>query len=137
MCDSFINTITISTADVTQHPQVKRFFKDNGFRPQAGKADIIYTAKLGQSIIAALRLCRYENSWLLRSMCVSDSHRNKGVGSAMLSSISTDLLAKKCYSFPYRHLQSFYQAVGFSLIDIDQAEPNIANKYNNYLSKGV
>jgi N-acetylglutamate synthase-like GNAT family acetyltransferase len=136
MRDSLLNTITISQAEVTQLQLVKRFFKDNGFRAQAAKSDVIYIARNGQGIIGALRLCLYDKSWLLRSMCIKEEFRHKGIGLMFLKSIHNELQSKRCYCFPYLHLENFYQQAGFTHIEPQQSAAVIANKYNNYLSKG-
>jgi len=136
MRDSFLNTIIICKAEVNQLPQLKRFFKTNGFRPQAAKSDAVYMARQNQSILGALRLCCYNNSWLLRSMCVLEDYRHKGIGRFMLSSIAAELKDRQCYCFPHHYLESFYSKAGFSLIDPEQTEPIILGLFNNYVAKG-
>jgi len=136
MYDSFLNTITISQAEVNQLQLVKRFFKENGFRAQAAKSDIIYIATLEHAIVGALRLCPYDKNWLLRSMCIKEEHRHKGIGLMLLKFIRNELQSKQCYCFPYDYLENFYHQAGFVRIDPPQAETNIVERYNSYISKG-
>jgi len=136
MRDSFLNTITISRAEVNQLQLVKRFFKANGFRSQAAKSDIIYIARQKHSIVGALRLCLYDKSWLLRSMCIIENYRCKGIGIMLLKSIHDELDSKQCYCFPYNYLENFYQQAGFIRIEPQQASVIIADRYNSYIAKG-
>jgi len=136
MHDSLLNNITICKAEVTQLPLLKRFFKLNGFRAQAAKSDEIYIAKQDQTILGALRLCPHDNCWLLRSMCVTESYRYKGLGHHILASIADELRSKKCYCFAYPHLENFYNQSGFMPIDPAQADPVILALYQNYIMKG-
>lgn len=136
MHDSFINSITISRADVNQLPLIKKFFKLNGFRPQAAKSDIIYIAMHNNIIVAALRLCHYNNSLLLRSMCIKAEYRRRGLGHYFLDEISSILKDNTCYCFAYTYLEKFYSSAGFNTIVPHKAEQEISELYNIYLSKG-
>lgn len=93
-------------------------------------------ARQNQSIIGALRLCPYNNSWLLRSMCIREDYRRQGLGHFMLSSIDAELQSKQCYCFPHNYLENFYMRAGFSLIDSVQADAVIAKLFNNYINQG-
>jgi len=105
-------------------------------RAQAAKADRVFIARADtnkpKSIIAALRLCPLGNSWLLRSMCVDQPFQRHGVGRQMLKLLKAELATTNCYCFAWSHLQDFYQQAGFSLIDIDQASDEIANRFKQY-----
>lgn len=139
MTDSF-SQITVSTADVTILPLVKRFFHAQGMRAQAAKVDEIIIARNNHlpnnAIIAALRLCPVKGSWLLRSMCVDQNHQRQGIGLYMLEQIKHNLSEKKCYCFPHRHLESFYQTAGFLVVNENDANVEIRQLYQQYIESG-
>jgi len=136
-----LNNISIEVADHAILPLIRRFFQHNGMRAQAAKSDRIYIARLlsdnNKPIIAALRLCKINQDWLLRSMCVEKNFQRQGVGLTMLKQIQTELKEKHCYCFPYTHLQSFYQQAGFKLIDSAQASPEIEQRFSQYSNNGI
>jgi len=109
-------------------------------RAQAAKNDEVIIARdsqtTAQKIIAALRLCPYEDSWLLRSMSVDQEYQRRGIGLKMLLENQQSLKEKDCYCFPYRHLQGFYQKAGFKLIHNDDASPVIQQLFQQYLDSG-
>lgn len=136
MHDSYLNSITISQAEVNQLPLLKRFFKSNGFRAQAAKSDMIFYAQHKNIIVCALRLCQYGDSWLLRSMCVKSDYQRQGVGRHFLHNISAHLQSTACYCFPYEHLEKFYSEAGFSQIEASLSDNRISTLFKNYRSRG-
>ena len=130
------NNIIITTAEPAILPQVKRFFREHGFRPQAPRGDDIYIALQGRKLLAALRLSPQQDSWLLRSMCVHRDFRHQGIGRFMLEQMQTNLQRYNCYCFPYAHLKDFYQRAGFVSIDAQQLPESLADRYNAYQQQG-
>lgn len=121
-------------------PLVKRFFHAQGMRSQAAKVDEVIIARNQQpasnTIIGALRLCPLSDSWLLRSMSIESSFQRKGIGLYMLEEIKTNLSEKKCYCFPYIHLEEFYRKAGFKVIDERDASDEIKQLYRQYTDSG-
>ena len=130
-----LDNIIIKKAEPVILPQIKRFYRDHGFRAQAPKSDDIYIALLDNKLIGALRLIPVDNHWLLRSMCVHEEYRGKGVGSYMLGILKDVLREKQCYCFPYTHLKEFYSQIGFKRIETNEAPFTICEKYRMYLNK--
>lgn len=130
------DNIMIKTAEPAILPQVKRFFRHHHFRAQAPRGDEIHIALLDKQLIGALRLSPTDDAWLLRSMCIHEDFRHQGIGSFMLQQISPRLRLQPCYCFPYLHLQDFYRRAGFVPVNIDQAPPIIADKYQGYVDRG-
>ena len=116
--------------------QVKRFYREHKMKPQAPKSDDIYIALLNNKLVGALRLCPYENTWLLRSMCIKTDLRGKGIGHFILTELVDTLAQKQCYCFPYSHLEKFYEKIGFEKIAPHDTDEVIAKKYNGYLANG-
>ncbi len=131
-----LENIIINKAEPLILPQVKRFFRDHGFRPQAPKNDEIYIALLNKQLIGALRISPIDQYWLLRSMCIHENYRRQGIGQFMLEQIKPTLNNKQCFCFPYEHLEKFYQTVGFHTIDTSQAPDVIVEKFNTYIKNG-
>lgn len=143
MHDSLLDQISVTKADTLILPLVKRFFRDQGMRAQAAKADEIFIASLAtgttatsQTIIGALRLCPLGEHWLLRSMSIAQPYQRRGIGLFMLQQIQPVLAAKHCYCFPYSHLQSFYLQAGFQLADSSRCPPEIKRLFEQYLDAG-
>ena len=136
MNESSENNITIKKAEGYVLQQVKRFYRDNGMRPQAAKNDDVYIVLSDSRIIAALRLCDCDEVWLLRSMCVAQDQRNRGVGSRMLHELASVLGRKPCFSFPFEHLKAFYLRAGFKEVDGAQVPAGIKARFMGYREKG-
>ena len=131
-----LEDITIKKAEGFMLTQVKRFYREHKMKPQAPKSDDIYIALLGNKLIGALRLCPYESTWLLRSMCIKTDLRGKGIGHYMLSKLVEILAEKQCYCFPYSHLENFYHKIGFEKITSNDTAEVIEKKYNGYIANG-
>jgi len=135
-----LNNLSVEVADPAILPLIKRFFQHNGMRAQAAKSDRIFIARLlsdnNRPVIAALRLCKIGEDWLLRSMCVEKSYQRQGIGLHMLQQINKELKEKNCVCFPYSHLQSFYQQAGFQLIDSTQVSADIQQRFRQYNDSG-
>lgn len=117
-------------------PRVKHFYKNNGMRAQAPRSDEVYIASQGTSIVAALRLHPLGKAFLLRSMCVDNSLRQTGIGSALLEYLQPRLQSIDCYCFPFSHLQMFYQRAGFITIPVAEAPEAITDRFQRYLNNG-
>ena len=130
------DNIIIQIAQPAILPQVKRFFREHGFRAQAPRGDIIHLALRDQQLLAALRLCPVGEAWLLRSMCVHQDHRQRGIGSFMLQQIQSSLQQRACYCFPHDYLEDFYRRAGFVPLQPAQAPAAIAERYHRYRDQG-
>ena len=105
-------------------------------RAQAPKGDLIYVATLNKSIVAALRLNPVNSLYLLRSMCVQADMRKLGIGSALLQHLQHILSELQCYSFPYSHLQAFYERANFVTCEAESTPQAISDKFNRYVNNG-
>jgi N-acetylglutamate synthase-like GNAT family acetyltransferase len=131
-----LDSIQYQTADALILPQVKRFFRDHGFRAQAPRDEHIVIALHHSKLVAALRLSPVDEYWLLRSMCVAEADRGKGIGSALLAHCRPWLLQHKVFCFAYPHLQAFYQRGGFRPLQATTAPLPIAAKFEQYTERG-
>lgn len=136
MHETLLDQITFKQADHYSLPIVKQFYKLNGMRAQAPKGDLIFTASINSKLVAALRLHPVNQCYLLRSMCVAADLRHQGIGSGLLMFLQNQFNDIECYSFPFSHLQQFYESAGFQLCDSIHAPEAIADKFNRYLCNG-
>ena len=131
-----LDKISVSLAEVTILPLVKRFFQANRMRAQAAKSDLVFIARLtdqqNNPIIGALRLCPVDSSWLLRSMVVDKNYQRQGIGHKILLEIKQELAEKKCFCYAYRHLQGFYQHAGFRCTELSEVPESIAQRFLQY-----
>jgi N-acetylglutamate synthase-like GNAT family acetyltransferase len=130
------HNIIIEEADDVGLMRVKRFFRQQGMRPQAAKSDRVFMAIRDGKLVAALRLCAYDDAWVLRSMCVESSLRGQGIGSRLLSLLADVFAETRCYCFAYNHLQAFYQRADFKLIEVETTAHSIAERFNRYKASG-
>lgn len=136
MHGTFLKNLRVTLADHYNLPLVKQFYKKNGMRAQAPKGEQVFTATLDNKLVAALRLSPVSQYHLLRSMCVSEELRHKGIGSALLQATQPELCQLNCYCFPYFHLQTFYAAAGFVACDPISEPQEITDKFYRYLNNG-
>ncbi|MDH5483699.1 MAG: GNAT family N-acetyltransferase [Gammaproteobacteria bacterium] len=115
---------------------MKRFFREQGMRPQAAKSDRVYMALHEDKLLAALRLCPFGDNWVLRSMCVESSYRGQGIGRHFLKSLLNVFAETECYCFAYEHLVVFYQSTGFKLIEVEQVPLIVAERFRCYQNSG-
>lgn len=98
-------------------PLVNRFYRDCRYSAKAGRGDWVYVLRLNNRIVAAVKLVpqiRQAQQWLfLRSMCVAPEQRRKNLGSKLLFELQGDLDGQLSYCYPFAHLQSFYEQIGF------------------------
>lgn len=96
----------------------------------------MYIALVDNRLVGALRLAPSSDTWLLRSMCIDEQWRHRGIGTYMLREIAPELRRKHCYCFPYSHLEHFYRMAGFERINVQQAPASIAEPFTRYRDRG-
>jgi N-acetylglutamate synthase-like GNAT family acetyltransferase len=122
--------------ETTAFPLVNRFFRDNLHKGKARSNERVFILRDEGKIVAALRACPKANGYLLRSVWVDVNRRQKGFGHSLVSQTLKSLEPAQCWCYPYDHLLSFYQALGFLLVTPDQVPPEIASPYLSYRNKG-
>lgn len=128
--------ITIQTAEVRILPQVKRFFRAQGFRAQAPAHEHIVIALLHNRLLAALRMSPLQEHWLLRSMCVDEHCRRMGLGRRLLDHCGAWMERHSTFCFAYPHLEIFYRHGGFIGIDETKAPAIVTDRFRIYRAQG-
>ena len=116
---------------------VTPFYEEVGYTCVIHPEDRILTAREGDRIVAAVRLCREENSLVLRGMYVAPDRRGRGIGSRLLDSLETTMGPAKCWCVPFAHLQDFYSRIGFSECTPEQAPEFLKNRAAEYEKSGL
>ncbi len=123
--------------DALHLPLVNRFYKDCRYSAKAGRGEQVFVLRQSGAIRAALRLQPKPDAYrFLRSMCVAPEHRRQGLGFRLLQEIETELNQSPLYCFPFDHLQSFYEAIGFELSSPDSVPSFIRDPYEAYVRQG-
>ncbi|MDG6778569.1 GNAT family N-acetyltransferase [Thiomicrorhabdus sp. zzn3] len=112
-------------------------------QPSAGRGDLNFIVKDGPNVIGCARLLplahntstRFaENNFWLRGVFVTPQYRHQGIASALLQFMhqqleQADLSAHTIYAFPYEHLQSFYQPLGYELCETERLPVSLRQRF--------
>ncbi|WP_432732516.1 GNAT family N-acetyltransferase [Jeongeupia wiesaeckerbachi] len=98
--------------------------------------DRVLLAREGDKIIGILRLSPLADALCLRGMQIRADRRRMGLGSAMLLQLIKQM-DRPCYCLPYAHLLDFYAQAGFKPVHRADLPTLLAERYNNYLSRGL
>jgi N-acetylglutamate synthase-like GNAT family acetyltransferase len=133
--------LSFEQLDDIQLPLVNKFYKSCRYSAKAGRGDHVFVVRSvshgSQTIVAAVRLqLKASGFFFLRSMCVDPNYRRQGVGHYLLQQLTPFLLGKKCYCYPFTHLQSFYALVGFELIDQKNSPAFMTDPLQRYVQQG-
>jgi len=128
---------SVSKLESIQLPLVNKFYKRCGDSAKAGRGDIVYVVRRAGAIVAAVRLQeRSSGSYFLRSMCVAPELRRQGVGGFLLAGMREFLDTIHCYCYPFSHLDGFYSAAGFQVVEPDGLPDYICAPLMRYRQQG-
>lgn len=115
---------------------VQDFYSRVGYGCEIDPDDKLLIAREGQSVIAAVRLCREFDITVLRGMFVAEKRRGGGIGTRVLDSISAEIGSSECWCLPYAHLVNFYSRIGFRVCEDGTIPPFLAGRRNKYNAGG-
>ncbi len=128
------------------YPLANRFYKQTGEKGKTQSTDEVYVARFDTSIIAVVRLCPLvkgpafvdtpSKRLLLRSLAVSPEYRRVGVGSQFMEYVVQHIGVRECWCYPFIWLESFYEQVGFEVVDPDDSPEIIRSPFENYRRQG-
>ena len=128
---------TIEQLAEIQYPLANKFYKHSRYSAKAVRGDDVYVLRGESGIQAAVILQKKSDGWVfLRSMCVDPQWRRQGLGGQLLLGLADTLAQQKVYCYPFEHLQKFYSAAGFSLMDVDSAPDFIVHAFERYSAQG-
>lgn len=128
-------SVTVAQVTADELYLLNRFYRRNGHKGKANQHDSAFWLRDAKTIVAALRLtpCEYGN--LLRGMWVDKAHRGQHLGADLLKGTKDYWGKKRCYCFPYSHLQPFYEISGFILSNHHAPKP-LQDQLSRYLHRG-
>lgn len=117
-------------------PEVDRFYERQGYTAAFGDDETVLLALVDGEIVAAVRLAREGGEALLRGMFVGEEHQRCGIGSNMLRMIDQELGDRRCFCLSLRHLQGYYNTVGFEVYPEDEVPEFLIKRAEVYRDKG-
>ena len=129
--------------DIDQHTgaevrfEVDAFYKTVGYHSGVGQTDMVIAARDDGTIVGVTRLCKEEDTLVLRGLYVAAELRGRGIGSKLLRVASERIGQQECWCVPFTHLRDFYSTAGFSECR-DSAVPNfLLTRVRGYIAKGM
>lgn len=93
---------------------VNRFYKSQGDKSKAKRGEVVIAVYHGDLLAAVMRLLAKTEGWyLMRSVCVANDLRAKGIGSFIVEKGLESIDVNGCYCFALSHLDGFYSRLGF------------------------
>ena len=111
-------------------PLVAPFYKQVYKKGAANKSDHVFILK-AQQILCAARLKEVQGHLLLTGVACAEKYRGQGLASLLITNLLT-LQQQDIYCFPYPHLQTFYQQLGFELSPAELLPAPLALQYQRY-----
>ncbi|EGR2798145.1 N-acetyltransferase [Vibrio navarrensis] len=130
------HTIRIERLDPIKLPMVKKLYKSYYPSAKAKTDEQIIVAYQEHQMVGLVRFKPIEEWLLLTGMLVIPTHRQQGVGHALLSYCRENTLNSHCYCFAYPHLPPFYAQHGFKTIELDALPNSLKQKYLRYCESG-
>lgn len=120
---------------------IDRFYKSCGLRVHCHENEIVFGLRLSVEknsdyapLLAAVRFIPVsEQYWLMRNVCVAESHRRQGLASQLLSSCLPLLNPSRCYCYARDYLYPLYHALGFQQLACETVPAAVAEEYSRYL----
>ena len=124
-----------------QLPLINKFYQTHKVRGRARRHDKLWVAQSDNRIVAALRITPSSKdpeaasaAPLLCGVYVSDAWRHRGLASRLIREAVSHQGAT--FTFAYRHLTGFYQALGFTLLTPEQLSASLAGRFTTYTRQG-
>jgi len=122
-----------------KYPLASKYYQAHRVGGRVASNNIVTVARNNNDIIGVARLSPVKHLWLLTGVHVDEGHRGQGIASeliVLLTSQQGNLEFRAIYSFPYSHLQHFYEQLGFELITPDSLPCELAQRFNAYVKQG-
>jgi GNAT superfamily N-acetyltransferase len=128
---------SISAIGISEFPQVAALYRECGYGGGIDDADKAIAAKIGESVVAAVRLCQESGVTVLRGMQVLPAYQRQGIGSKLLSACVPCFNCGAVYCLPYAHLADFYGTVGFTTARQQDLPQFLQDRQAGYVSSGL
>jgi N-acetylglutamate synthase-like GNAT family acetyltransferase len=114
-------TVRTRKARADELERIATFYIATGYHPTIGPTEVIVIAEDEGELCGVVRLCADNDHLVLRGMRVAERMRRQGIGSQLLENVALLIGDRECFCIPLRHLQSFYNRIGFEVIDGSEA----------------
>ncbi|WP_299492535.1 GNAT family N-acetyltransferase [uncultured Shewanella sp.] len=117
-------------------PLANKFYRYFAFRGKAKRHEDCAIVRYQQNeLVACAYLRRYEHFKLLAGVAVAPMHQGVGVARCLLH-FQSSRFDDKTYTFPYVHLQPFYESLGFVLVDMQKVDAGVMGLFKRYRDQG-
>lgn len=116
--------------------QVRAFYEQVGYGGGATEKDRVLVARIGESLVGAVRLCQEHGVTVLRGMHIAPACQHQGIGRALLARCVPWLEGGEAFCLPYAHLVGFYREAGFEPLPKAALPPFLRARLEGYLGTG-
>ncbi len=116
---------------------VKQFYGLVGYDQGLETTDTVVIATIDDCIVGCCRLCKENNSQVIRGLQVHPHYRGQGIGTGLLKVISEVLGSEECYCLPFIYLENLYGKVGFVRIEEKNAPIWFYERYCHYKKQNL
>lgn len=134
MGDNMKNLI-IEKAKSDDLEKVQEFYRSRNYNQAINSECTISVARINGEIIGVVRICLESNVLILRGMQIKPEFHRQGIGSKMLAEVKKILEEKECFGIPYKHLEKFYDQIGFKKIEEQKAPDFLRKRIIEYRQK--
>jgi len=117
--------------------KVNDFYRKTAYFRSVTEKERVFIVRDEGKIVGALCVESEADIRVLRGMYVLPELVRKKIGTTLLQFIEPVLKDKDAYCIPYRHLEGFYETIGFKAVDVNGTPDFIANRFNLYCAKGL
>ncbi|MGB0834513.1 MAG: GNAT family N-acetyltransferase [Psychrobium sp.] len=115
-------------------PLANKYYKTHKVGGSASGNNIVMVARKNGNIVGIARLAPIQEHWFLTGVHVAESERGQGIASQLIKALCGQ--QPQVYSFPYQHLEAFYNNLGFTLMPPEQIPSEIAARFVAYSKQG-
>ena len=115
-----------------EYAKIEDFYLKNQYDRSLSPYDHFLVIDDGDEILAALRVCHEQGSYVLRGMRVSEDFQRRGFGSKLLDYFKEFIVNKGCYCIAHSYLKGFYGRVGFEEINLNEAPEFLTARFFHY-----
>ena len=127
--------MTIRQTRPDELEKILKFYKACRYSGGVTLEDLIVCAEKDKKIIAVVRLCNENQTFVLRGMKVDKKFQRQGIGKALLIQLGKIIGHQTCFCIPYEHLENFYSTIGFKKIEAKKIPKHLLKRLERYKLK--
>jgi len=126
--------ITYSLLPKIQYPLATKYYRSKGIKNKASSNNIIMIARDNNVIIGVAKLTLIDDLLFLTGVYVDSQLRGQGIASELIRQLCKQ--QSTIYTFPYVHLITLYQKLGFLHTTEDLLPYELTQRFNAYVKQG-